>query len=259
MYLPIPPQASCAAAWLAACNAVDAEAGHEAHNVIIGVADPVRRNAEDVRIEQEVDALLRRNDRWPIETVANTIFPQALYERHGSPAFYKAYMERVFPRIKRTHADWGRYFERMITFPLQKKGEDINPLQDLIEKMSNQVANERCFQNVYELTVYDPIRDAGRVMNRQCLSFLSFKVTGETPRKLLLTAIYRNHYYMERLLGNLVGLGRLMKFVADQAGIEVGDLTVVSTHAQIDSAAPRAEVVKLFSDCAQAPIATVSA
>jgi hypothetical protein len=35
----------------------------------------------------------------------------------------------------------------------------------------------------------------------------------------------------EKLLGNLVGLGRLMSFVAREGGLGVGALTVVSTHA----------------------------
>jgi hypothetical protein len=34
--------------------------------------------------------------------------------------------------------------------------------------------------------------------------------------------------------GNLIGLGRLMAFVAEQSGVQVGALTVVSTHACAD-------------------------
>jgi hypothetical protein len=51
---------------------------------------------------------------------------------------------------------------------------------------------------------------------------------------LLLTAMYRNHYYITRLLGNLIGLGRLQAFVAEQAGVPLGSLTVISTHAELD-------------------------
>src|SRR6266851_3521696 len=116
--------------------------------------------------------------------------------------------------------------------------------------MRKHVRGDRCFKNVYELTLYDPIRDAGPVMNRQCLSFLSFKVIDSTPRSLLLTALYRNHYYVERLLGNLIGLGQLMQFVADEVKVAVGGLTIVSTHAEVDSAAPRGEIAALLRSCA---------
>ena len=197
----------------------------------------------------EVDRFLRRNDHWSIETVANTIFPQAIFDRHGSPAFYDIYLDKIYPRIKRSQGDWGRYFERMISFPMKKQGRAINPLKDIVEKMRRQVTSDRCFKNVYEMTIYDPIRDAGPVMNRQCLSFLSFKLTDEPARQLLLTAVYRNHYYLERLLGNLIGLGRLMKFVADEAGVAVGDLTIVSTHAEIDTASTRPQILSLFERC----------
>ena len=52
---------------------------------------------------------------------------------------------------------------------------------------------------------------------------------------LLLTAVYRNHYYMTKLLGNLIGLGWLQSFVAREAGLAVGSLTVLSTHAVLDT------------------------
>jgi thymidylate synthase len=249
MYFPIKPQPNCATAWLAAVKGVDGCDGHEAHNVIIGVADPINHSESDEKVISEVDKFLRKHDHWSVETVANTIFPQSTLERHGSPAFYDIYLEKIFPKIKRAHGDWGRYFERMISFPLKKKGETVNPLKAIVEKMKRQVGSERCFKNVYELTIFDPIRDAGPVMNRQCLSFLSFKLTDDAPRKLLLTAVYRNHYYMERLLGNLIGLGRLMKFVAEEVGVVVGDLTIVSTHAEIDTAATRSKITDLFEAC----------
>lgn len=249
MYLPIEPQPSCARAWLAAAKQVHSAPGHEAHNVIIGVANPVDEVDGDHQIIEAVDLFLRDTGKLPLQSVANTIFPQALFDRYGAPDFYDIYLHKVYPRIKR-HADWGRYFERMISFPLQKKGETINPLRDLVDKMKGQVRNDRCFKNVYELTIYDPIRDAGPVMNRQCLSFLSFKLVDGSPRRLLLTAVYRNHYYTERLLGNLIGLGRLMNFVANEAGVVVGDLTIVSTHAVVDSPASRTRLTSLLNNCA---------
>ncbi len=46
--------------------------------------------------------------------------------------------------------------------------------------------------------------------------------------------MYRNHTYITRCLGNLVGLGRLQAFVAKEARVKMGSLTVVSTHAELD-------------------------
>ena len=62
--------------------------------------------------------------------------------------------------------------------------------------------------------------------------------------------MYRNHYYVEKLLGNLIGLGRLMAFVAEETKIGVGSLTIVSTHAVIDQPrASRAEIKALLQAC----------
>jgi hypothetical protein len=107
--------------------------------------------------------------------------------------------------------------------------------------------------NKHELSLFDPERDVtGSPYGGQCLSFLSFHLVPGAPRTLLLTAQYRNHYYVEKLLGNLVGLGRLMAFIAAETATKVGALTVVSTHAQIDQpSATRQEIIALLGQCAQ--------
>jgi hypothetical protein len=70
------------------------------------------------------------------------------------------------------------------------------------------------------------------------------------PKILLLTAQYRNHFYIEKLLGNLIGLGRLMAFVAAETGTKVGALTVLSTHAEVDTMKlSRQDIVKLIDAC----------
>src|SRR5439155_19264406 len=87
-------------------------------------------------------------------------FPQATYELHGSPAFYDVYLTKVFPRIKRSHGDWARYFERMISFPKDKRDrEPLNPLKDLVAKMRENLEHDRTFKNIYELTIFDSVRD----------------------------------------------------------------------------------------------------
>src|SRR6266550_3098115 len=111
MYLPIPPQPSNARAWLAAAAAVQAQGG-EAHNVIIDIADPVAEDATDTAIIQAVDAHLRGHNTYSVASVANTIFPEAILQRHGAEDLYGAY-HRILPRIKRITRDWGRYFERL--------------------------------------------------------------------------------------------------------------------------------------------------
>lgn len=255
MNLPIPQKPSCAQAWLSATKAVEDSKSHQAYNVLIGIQNPLVVTDRDRRITTYVDTFLQSNNRQPLQTVANTIFPQSTYERHGAPKFYDVYLDTIYPRIKRKQGDWGRYFERMIRVPNNSR---VNPLENLVNKMKVHAhQRSRTFRHVYELSVfdpeldiriYDPIRDAGPVMNRQCLSFLSFKL--DDQNRVMLTAIYRNHYYIGRLLGNLIGLSRLLAFVGNEAELQVGSLTVLSTHAQIDTGSwSHEEVNTLLYQC----------
>ena len=233
MYLPIEPQTTNAQGWLAASIAVQ-ELGGEAHNVIIDIADPLSETRADATIVREVDNFLRDHRHNALSSVSNTIFPKSLYERYGPDEFYDVYRDRVLPRIKTMTRDWGRYFERLTMWKKVERSQVriINPLDDLVQFMQTQMRSDRTYRNVYEMTVYDPTRDARKVSNRQCLSFLSFKLTHE--KKVNLTVMYRNHAYISRGLGNFIGLGRLLAFVAHESGAGLGSLTCISTHAEID-------------------------
>jgi thymidylate synthase len=231
MYLGIPTQKSCARAWVAAASAVIAR-GDESYNVVIDVDDPWNHDDNDNAVITLIDKFLKAHDENPIITVANTIFPQALYEAHGSPEFYDVY-HRDFDRLSETKR-WGRYFERM-TRHQKADGKRYNPLHDLIDKMKRQEEAGVRYSSAYELAVYDPLRDGRSLYGGQCLSFLSFKLDEELG--LMLTAMYRNHTYITRCLGNLIGLGRLQAFVANEAEVKLGSMTVISTHAKLDTGA----------------------
>ena len=234
MYLPIASHPTNVQGWLAAATVVRRHGG-EAQNVIIDITDPLSETCTDTAILRNIDGFLHSHGYDTLIGVANTIFPQSVLRRHGPEEFYDVYRDRLLPRMKSMTRDWGRYFERLIVWKRLngRKVETINPLKDLIRFMKTQIESQKTYRNVYELTIYDPTRDAGKVSNRQCMSFLSFKLTNEN--KLLLTVMYRNHAYIARALGNFIGLGRLMAFVANQSGAQVGSLTCISTHAWIDS------------------------
>lgn len=226
MYTPIPTGTSCATTWLSAANKLKSE---DVFNMILDIEDPVSHSDADNEIINTVDQFLIRHDQNPIATVANTICPWAMYRRYGVPNIYEKYLE-AFDALTESKR-WGRYFERMIRHRDRDAGE-FNPLQRLIEKLQHCTRKGSAYKSVYELSIYDPARDSKPYRGSQCLSFLSFKLS---DNKLLLTAMYRNHTYITRCLGNLIGLGRLMHLVANEVGISVGSLTIVSTHAELDT------------------------
>lgn len=230
MYLPIPPQPDCVRAWREAVRAVDSQPGHSAYNVIIDVSDPtVNATRKDPRVAV-VDDFLSGYDK-SVETVANTIFPAGLYYRYGAPAFFDVFRDKVLNKVRRSERWSGYYFERMMQYPVPA-GEPPNQLWNIVQRIRDEHVRAL---NKFELSLFDPTRDVDNSpYGGQCLSFLSFKIVPGATKTLALTAMYRNHFYIEKLLGNLIGLGRLMAFVAREADLKVGALTVVSTHAEID-------------------------
>jgi hypothetical protein len=229
MLNPISPAPSCATAWLAAATRL-VELRGDAYNVVVDIDNPVAHAPADAQVILAVDRFLRERRADPISTVVNTIFPQDLFRRFGADGLLAEY-ERRFDCIKRK--GWGHYFDRMVRWPVSGSAP-VNQLDGLIDMLRKQLARPKTFRNVYELTLFNPVADKNRTRPRQCLSFLSFK--HDPDRGLMLTAIYRNHYYIARALGNFIGLGTLMAFVAAKAGTKVGPLTCVSTHAKLDTA-----------------------
>ena len=250
MYLPITPQPDCASAWREAVRAVDGRTGHSAYNVIIDVENPLAGASLDDRRVAVVDTFLQTHEK-SVETVANTIFPQGLYVRHGAPKLFEVFDERILKKVRRNERWSGYYFERMTNVP-RANGERINQLWDIVERIRD--GKVRAL-NKFELTIFDPARDVDdSPYGGQCLSYASFKLVSGTPKTLILTAVYRNHFYIEKLLGNLMGLGRLMGFIAKEANLAVGPLTVVSTHAVVDQPGDtkRTDLEKLMANFDQA-------
>ncbi len=147
----------------------------------------------------------------------------------------------------------------MTSMPVHGSDEPVDQLSRMIDRIKNNAS-----LNKHEISLFDPGRDVtGSPYGGQCLSFLSFHLKsggGNGPKTLLLTAQYRNHYYVEKLLGNLIGLGRLMAFVAAETSTKVGALTVISTHAEIDTPkANRQAIMDLMEACTPAAAAAQSA
>lgn len=256
MYLAIPSQPDCLSAWREAVRLVDASPGHEAHNVLIDIVDPVARTGPFEPQIAVIEGFLQKHEK-SVQTVANTIFPESLYIRHGNPKFFEVFEKQVLARVRKNDRWSGYYFERMMCLPAPG-GEPSNQLKEIIRRLRD--PNIKAL-NKFELSVFDPLRDVDdSPYGGQCLSHASFKVIKGT-KTLTLSVLYRNHYYVEKLLGNLIGLGRLMAFVAKEAEMDVGSLTVLSTHAEIDQPGKcsRGDIVKLLADFDQAAVALVPA
>lgn len=230
----------------------------EAQNLVLEIPNPTIVTADERKILSDVDRAIRSNKpTTSLTTVMATIFPQNLYLKHGRPGLYEAHRKAIERAGKN---GWGTYAGRM----MRRKSKDgksvINPLDMVIEKLKKNAATDarQSFSSTFELgtadveedlrevcvheaevgaelPTYDASCDANRPYGGPCLSHVSFKLIDRDT--LNMTAIYRSHYYCERALGNLLGLSQLLSFVAKEAGVKVGTLTCVSTHAKLDTSA----------------------
>lgn len=196
---------------------------------------------EEKQIVETLNGFLTDHGGMPFNTVVNTIFPAQLYARHGAVGVYDKYLTEIYPKIKQ-HPDcsWGTYAHRILCRS-NSDGSTVYPLRDLVEKIKVQLGLPGPNRAVYELGVidlfadipiYEPREDRTRPIGGPCLSHISFHLGPD--RKLMLTGLYRSHWYIQRALGNLFGLAHLLHFVASEVGLTVGSLTCVSTMAQLD-------------------------
>ena len=228
--------------WLRAARHLRGCDNLEDYNVVLEIKNPAQATDVDKIIDARVDAILRGAGVLPLNSVAETLFPASEYRRHGPKGVYEIYPEKVFPGI-RSLLGWGTYAYRLIrgTAP---DGTVIRPLEKCVTKMKCQLAkdggvNRTCYElslgdadEPYELPVYRAANDQAHTYGRPCLSHISLKITRD--RKLNLTALYRSHFYVERALGNLLGLARLQAFIAKETGLANGTLVCVSTYARLD-------------------------
>ncbi|WP_331692154.1 hypothetical protein [Pandoraea sputorum] len=249
--------------WLAAAKYLEQAPNRKAMNIVLEIDDPLTIAADDVLVMQRVDAALAPRD-LTLRTVAGTIFPLDLYRRHKRPAFYDKYKAMLKRGKKR--GTWGTYALRMIERPNKDGTDTINPLDLLVERLSDKGQPAKkdgsiaSYTSSYELGVVEPAVDLvsgqegddnsegdvptynaaidGREwLGMPCLSHLSFKrVKEEKGYSVHLTAMYRSHHYCARALGNLLGLAQLQSFVAKEAGLKMGTLTCISSHAVLDVA-----------------------
>jgi hypothetical protein len=231
---------SRAETWFSAVQHLSTCSDWEDYNLVLEIRDPMRRNALDQRIEEGVDEFLRGTGKFPLSTVAETIFPAGEYRRHGPKGVYETYPNDIYPKIKRLpELRWGTYAHRLVR--RDAPGGSVNPLKYCVEKIRRQLAGPSVKGACYELSLcdvaldlplYDPVNDRKNHIGGPCLSHVSLKIMRD--RRLALTALYRSHFYVQKALGNLLGLARLQAFVCEQTKLPPGPLVCMSTYATLE-------------------------
>lgn len=157
--------------------------------------------------------------------VANTIFPERIYERATSRKELYARYALVYARGKRRSRNrgaWGTYFLRMIAFGERR----INRLEQIIGAL---ISWRTPVRTPFVMHLSSPETDGLRPRSGPCLQYIQFV---RNPNHILdLTVLVRNHDYFQKAFGNFLGLGRLLRFVCDETGLSPGKLICHSVHA----------------------------
>ncbi len=237
-------------------------------NVIVAIE---RVNEEILDIRQLLDDFLQERSGHkgeefvPVTTVANTIFPQALYQpQRGSEArtfLYQMY-EQSFAIAKRFPANhYGTYFRRMVSWQTGQK--EVNQLEAIINRLCRGLSRPNPLSSAYEIGISDVIEtdvDApetgeiriyqpdydGRLMGFPCLSHISLTLF---KKQLHLTALYRNQHFIRKAYGNYVGLSCLLRFLCQEIGCEPGELTCVASHADAELTMGKQAITSLIQHC----------
>ncbi|RVA12951.1 hypothetical protein EN932_10420 [Mesorhizobium sp. M7A.F.Ca.US.002.01.1.1] len=229
--------------WLDATRYLRGNPSHQDFDLILHIADPVGLSVADRAVMNRTDAFLKGHGAGSLNTVAETIFPLQDYLRGKREGVFEIYPERM-KRIHAVRSDkrWGCYAMRILR-QKDRDGKVYNPLKELLEKLERMPQFKASFELGLghpqdeepagdDIAIYEGATDRKRPYGGPCLSHLSVKVD---DGKIRLNATYRSHYYMQRTLGNIMGLGRLLYFLSHETGMGIGPLTINSTYARLDT------------------------
>ncbi len=172
--------------------------------------------------------------------VVNTIFPYK-YIDCDEKTTYERYMKaHQWKKERGRNNKWGTYFERIISFPPAKFSErPINQLGRIILSINQYNINLKA---AYVIHTSSPSLDSIKIMGNPCLQYLEFLCPDKNTISLL--AVYRNHDYFNKALGNFIGLGYLLNFVCNHTNRAPGELICHSAHAYIESKKKALQIIE---------------
>jgi thymidylate synthase len=192
---------------------------------------PQMSGEEDNGVREVLDGYLEANEYASVHTVANTLFPEYMWDLagHSASAFYQMYAEAL-PKIKaqnRGSNGRGTYLERLLAYG---SGPHPNQLAHIIETFTSRNGVRH---SALQASVFDPVRDHVRQAQLAfpCLQHLSFV---PTDQGLLVNAFYATQQVLFKAYGNYLGLWRLGSFVAGELGCQMHRLTCYVGEAKIE-------------------------
>jgi hypothetical protein len=221
-------------AWAAAFMSIRATSGRRLMPLTISFEGVSGDVIEEPSIRTALDAALAASDMQKVQTVANTIFPQALWRaaKGDRQALYANYRENFpdYVAMEPNKNRRGLYFGRLIAYDVDPKdGERLAYVPEgAIPENGNQLEFiiQRCKKGVrvsaFQASVFDPARDhtSAAQLGFPCLQHVTF-VPDFHDGSLGLNAFYATQQLFEKGYGNYLGLARLGMFVAAETGLHL--------------------------------------
>ncbi|WP_346291520.1 hypothetical protein [Sphaerothrix gracilis] len=212
---------NCLEAWKEGCKLV---VKSDVFNLVTTVKDPNLFNK--AWLDKYNARVIAPSNDASLSDVINTIFPCKISDIKDRQNFYKYYLklhERKsrFGSKKKSH--WGTYFQRLISFG----DKNINQLELVISLLNQESRWLRVTNPIHISSAeYDSL---SKRLGNPCLQYIQF--IQPCKQQISLVALYRNHDFFNKALGNLIGLGQLLNFVALSTGKDCGEVICHSVHA----------------------------
>jgi len=232
-------------AWAAAFLQVRRHSHKEVCPLLVRITgfDADSKVIEDNNIRRAADACLEDLKEQSNETVANTIFPQSIYEyaddRHE---LYVLYQETMPQRkaLARSKNGRGLYFERLIDygsgpgnqleFIIERYNKKSSVRRSMLQaSLANPSEDEEVCEDDGEdrspAAIFDPGRDHTVVaqLGFPCLQHVSF-VPNNKDKTLSMNAFYATQQIIPKAYGNFLGLSRLGRFMAKEMNLRLAAL-----------------------------------
>jgi thymidylate synthase len=216
-------------AWAETFVTVARKGAAERGPVIVSVEDFADGSpVEDSEIRVALDDYLVSTEDQEVHTVANTIFPERLWNPNEAENAEKLFErhDRIWPALKR-HNRRGQYFRRLTQFQPKDRAPQAKPVNQLKHIIDTyQTGNHR--RSALQAVIFDPTRDHTNSQQQgfPCLEEVSF--IPDDKGHLTLTGIYTVQYCFEKAYGNYLGLCRLGRFMAAQMGLSLVRMTCIA-------------------------------
>lgn len=210
-------------AWKKASKLVLKAPEHRIRNLIVEINDPTK--FERAWLNKFDPKSIGSTDR--LSVVAKVLFPfTGKAQGETREEFYDRWNKSLAKNraLKNLRAPWGTYFGRLTDF-----AGDKNQLESIISALSGwRIKPEAALVAHTSAPTLDTIKPIGS----PCLQYI--EVLWGRDDVIDLVAVYRNHDFLKKALGNYLGLGQLLKFIADESGKTAGRIVCHSVRAYCD-------------------------